>query len=290
MQFIGFLFFRLALAIFSIIPFPILYKISDVVAWLLRVVIKYRLKVVKSNLHKAFPEKNENEMNVIIQNSYRNLADITLESLKGMTLDWSKPRKNYIFSNPEIIDFYSKQNLATIHTATHNANWEWATVSYTLFFKERVIGFYKPLSNKLIDNYVQKKRGSTRLNLADIKFTPAHFINNLNKDNDVIFVMISDQSPTSKNSVWVNFFGIDTAFLHGAQFYGLKYSLPIFYVSTKRIKRGWYELSLELITENANNEPENFVIKRYAELLERDIRITPSDWLWTHKRWKLSKI
>ena len=289
MQIIGFIFFRLLLAIFYIIPFSLLYKLSDGVAWLLRVAVKYRLNVVKSNLQKAFPEKSTEEINSIIKGSYQNLADIFLESLKGMTLNWDKPRERYIFTNPEIIEPYSKKNIPTLHIATHCGNWEWATYSYTLFFKERIVAFYKPLSNKLMEAFVLKKRSSTRLILADIKNTPNHFTNNLAPGNDVAFVLLSDQSPTSKNSIWVNFFGIETAFLHGAQFYALKYSLPVFFLSTKRIKRGWYELSLELITENANNEPENFVTKRYAELLERDIRNTPSDWLWTHKRWKLMK-
>ncbi len=289
MQVIGFIFFRLLLGIFYVIPFPILYKISDGVAWLLRVVVKYRLKVVKSNLEKAFPEKNATEIETIIKGSYQNLADIFLESLKGMTLNWDKPLDRYRFLNPEIIEPYSKKNIPTLHNATHCGNWEWATYSYTMFFKERTVAFYKPLSNRLIDKFVLKKRSSKRVILVDIKNTPNHFKNNLANGNDVAFVLLSDQSPTSKNSTWVNFLGIETAFLRGAQFYALKYSLPVFYLRIRRVKRGWYELSLELITENANNETENFVTKRYAELLERDIRKAPSDWLWTHKRWKLSR-
>jgi len=289
MQFIGFIFFRLALVIFYLIPFPILYKLSDGVAWLLRVVIKYRIKVVQANLEKAFPEKTESERAIILIDSYKNLADIFLESLKGMTMNWNRPNERYVFSNPEILKPYTQKNLATIHIATHCGNWEWATYSYPLFFKERIVAFYKPLSNKLMDAFVLKKRSSTRLILADIKFTPQHFTNNLAQGNDVAFVLASDQSPTSKKSIWLNFFGIETAFLRGAQLYALKYNLPVFYLSTKRLKRGWYALSLELITENANNEPENFVTKKYVELLERDIRNAPSDWLWTHKRWKLTK-
>lgn len=289
MQFIGFIIFRLALLIFYFIPFSVLYKLSDGVAWLLRVIVKYRVKVVRANLLKAFPEKTETERTIILVAFYKNLADIFLESLKGMTMNWSKPNERYIFPNPEILKPYTQKNLATIHIATHNANWEWATYSYTLYFQERIVAFYKPLSNKFMEAFVLKKRSSTRLVLADIKNTPQHFINNLARGTDVAFALVSDQSPTSKNSIWIKFFGIETAFLHGAQFYALKYSLPVFYLSTKRLRRGYYALSLELITENANNEPENFVTKKYAELLERDIRNAPSDWLWTHKRWKLTK-
>jgi KDO2-lipid IV(A) lauroyltransferase len=45
-------------------------------------------------------------------------------------------------------------------------------------------------------------------------------------------------------------------------------------------------MTFELISDNSKSEPEGFIMKKHAELLEKDILADPKYWLWTHKRWK----
>ena len=102
-----------------------------------------------------------------------------------------------------------------------------------------------------------------------------------------IFIMASDQSPSNiKKAIWVKFLGRDTAFLQGPEVYAKKHDLPVVFVDIQRVKRGYYELEMKLITENPLELPEGEITQRYASMLEEAIRNKPENWLWSHRRWK----
>ena len=47
-----------------------------------------------------------------------------------------------------------------------------------------------------------------------------------------------------------------------------------------------YETHYELVTDAPTALPEGAILQRCIDLLEADIRETPHQWLWSHKRWK----
>ena len=64
------------------LPFWTLYGVSDVVRFILYYVIKYRRRVVWSNLKSSFPEKSDEELKQVEKKFYRFLCDVFLETLK----------------------------------------------------------------------------------------------------------------------------------------------------------------------------------------------------------------
>jgi KDO2-lipid IV(A) lauroyltransferase len=40
------------------------------------------------------------------------------------------------------------------------------------------------------------------------------------------------------------------------------------------------------ICEDASKMTPEAILRRYYDLLEEEIRQTPANWLWSHKRWK----
>ena len=132
MAYIGYIFFRIIVFIFSIIPFWLLYKIADFLAWVLKTVVGYRKKVVLAQLKLAFPHKSDKEIQKIMHDSYKNLADIIVESIKGFTMSETDYRKRFIFVNPEVANQLHKQGKSSIHVAAHYGNWEWGAMTYPL--------------------------------------------------------------------------------------------------------------------------------------------------------------
>ena len=78
----------------------------------------------------------------------------------------------------------------------------------------------------------------------------------------------------------------DTAILTGPERIARKLNLPVIFLDTQKVKRGYYTVDMKLITENPKETPENYITERYARLLEKMILRDPAYWLWTHKRWK----
>jgi Kdo2-lipid IVA lauroyltransferase/acyltransferase len=287
MKYIGYLFFRFITFLFSLMPFRMMYALSDFTAFMLSRVVKYRRNVIYENLKNSFPEKSPSEIEAIAKLAYRNLADITLEGIKCFSMSEATIRKRYIFTNPEIINDSSRAGGNSIVMAAHYGNWEWGTVGFPLYIKRCVVGFYKPLSNKYIDAYGRDSRGNTGLELVSIGKTAWAF--EAFKNRPASYVLVSDQNPATNNTHWVKFLNQDTACLYGGDKYARMYDYPVYFTVIKRIKRGHYTVTLEELVLNPNDISPEGITQIFMSRLERQIVAAPQDWLWSHKRWKIKR-
>ena len=76
--------------IFSLIPFSVVYLLSDLLYLVLYRISGYRKAVVGANLKRAFPDKTEPELEKIERDYYHNLCDIIVEFLKIPSLSESQ--------------------------------------------------------------------------------------------------------------------------------------------------------------------------------------------------------
>jgi Kdo2-lipid IVA lauroyltransferase/acyltransferase len=284
MQFIGYLFFRLIVFIFSLISFNGLYKLADFLAWLLYKVIGYRKDIVFKQLRTSFPHKSPIEIERIARLSYLNLADIIVESMKGFSMTEADFRQRYVFTNPSVTNAYLANGRSCVHIAAHYVNWEWGVIAYPLYITSPILGFYKPLSNVYIEKYGREKRGKFNIQLIPIGETAQAFVDY--KDTPITCAFVSDQSTWSDKAHWVNFLGQDTACPPGADKYARALNAPVFYLNVQRLNRGFYELNLELLADNPATLPVEEVTQRFMARLETILLEKPENWLWSHKRWK----
>jgi len=69
-----------------------------------------------------------------------------------------------------------------------------------------------------------------------------------------------------------------------------KLNQEIYFFSFYKVKRGFYELTIEKIENQESKDPnKNNVIERYVELLEKAIRKQPEIYIWSHRRWKYKR-
>ena len=271
----------------GLLPFPLLYLFSDFGQFFLRCVMGYRKKVIISNLRSCFPDLPENELNHIVINAYKNLADILAEGIKGFSMLPRTVKKRHFITNPEIIEPWLAQGRSVIALPAHFNNFEWGSMSPGLFTKHPIIAFYKPLSNKYINRLLTWSRVKFGTTLASIYET--FLIFERNAQTPSVYIMAADQSPSNaEKSYWITFLGRETAFLHGPEKYARMYNYLVVYVDVQRVKRGYYSVEVILLADEPASLPEGEVTRRYAQKLEEAILKSPGNWLWSHKRWKLS--
>ncbi len=269
----------------GIIPFPVLYFLSTLLANLNFYVIGYRKSVMLKNLNIAFPELNGKPLKDLCIASYQNLFDITLESIKGFSLSPETITKRYHLENPDVIDQYFHKKSDLVVYASHFGNWEWGTIALPNQLKHHIIGLIKPVKNPFINDYIWSKRSSQDVSLISIYGDKSKMYEESTIPKFVVF--IADQNATNmEKAIKVNFFNHETYCLHGAEEYAHKRNVPVIYFSIQRIKRGYYKVVPTLICEKPNGIDKGVLTQIYMSQLEKDIRTRPSDWLWTHKRWK----
>jgi KDO2-lipid IV(A) lauroyltransferase len=285
MKLFGYLVFRLLVLLFALLPLCVAYVISDGFYFLAYYLIGYRKKVVKENLTRSFPQKTPEEITRISKKYYHFLCDLLIEALKGVSMSKKQVLKRHKLLNEELIEPYYKAGRSIVGVSGHYANWEWAALSGGIQVPYPLIAFYKPMSNRYIDVYMKKRRAKFNCTLASIKETYSTFEQNYKRPS--VFMMVGDQSPTNlKECFWIDFLNQDTPCLHGIEKYARMYNLPVVYVDIQRVKRGYYEMTFTVLTENPTELPTGGVNQLYFSKLESVIKADPAYWLWSHRRWK----
>ena len=269
----------------SLLPFPILYLISDVTYMFIYRIFGYRKKVVRLNLRNVFPEKSEAELFVIEKLFYRHFCDLIVESIKNFSISADALSKRMHCVNPELLKDYYEKGRSVIAVTGHYANWEWAGTLFGYYSKHKAMGIYLPLKNKFWDKLMRDSRGKAGTFLVATKDVGNFF--NEHKDIPVAAGFIADQSPGNPDKAyWMNFLNQDTAIQFGTEKYANEYNCVVVYGAVKKIKRGFYELKYHTITESPGQLKYGELTALHTRFNEQLIRSAPQYWLWTHKRWK----
>ncbi len=281
-------FFLLNIRFFQILPFKLLYIVSDMFYLLVYYIIRYRKKVVFKNLTNSFPDYTPKQIEQIAKGFYQHFCDITAESIKGFTMSRKQLLERYKVLNPEVSDMYFSQRKSIIQLASHYCNWEWGILSVGMQFQHETISLYKKLKNQYVEKYAKKQRERFGMKMLSIYDTRASFEEK--KETPIAYIMAADQSPSNtKKAYWLDFLNQDTACLHGPENYSRMLNMPVVYFNVKKVKRGYYTLEVINIESEPATTAESEITQRYMQTLEKSIKQQPQYWLWSHKRWKRNR-
>jgi KDO2-lipid IV(A) lauroyltransferase len=147
---------------------------------------------------------------------------------------------------------------------------------------------YQKLSNKKIDDFIFETRSRFGGLPIEMKQTFKEIVKRKNTTRG--FCMVADQSPSEgKANYFVDFFGKETPFYTGMASIHEMTKYPLLFASMHKKNRGYYEISMEVISDSPAGVKEFAVVNKYAKLVEKQIRLQPECYLWTHKRWKFAK-
>lgn len=281
------LLFYLILYPLSLLPLRVLYAISHLFYLIIAKLIKYRKNVIDNNLRNSFPEKSEGEIAVIRDRFYKHLSEIAVEMIKMLTCSKKQLKKRYVCVNQEITEPYYLQRKSVILMSSHYNNWEWMVLGLDLFFKHRGVGVGAPNSNKVFEKLINRARSRYGTEIIFADRIREEFKKRDLEDIRTAYMMLSDQSPANpERSFKATFMHQPSAVIYGAEYFALKYNIPVFYYEVIKRKRGYYELHFQLITDNPKETSYGEITTEYLRLLEETIRKEPEYWLWSHKRWK----
>jgi len=275
--------------IITLLPLPVLYFFSDLLYFVLYYIVLYRRKVVAINLKNSFPEKTFEERKTIEKKFYRHLSDLIVETLKLTHMSKSTQNKRFSYSNLEIIDKLREEKRDVIAVLGHYNNWEWPTLLPN-YLKYKTIIIYKPLQNKYFNGFINNQRSKYGIVLTPTSQIIREIINYRKNDINTLSVFISDQIPAKGYiKYWTSFLNQDTAVFTGAGKIASKYDIAIVFFHIQKIKRGFYNLDIELLHEHTAGLSEDLITESHVRRLEEIIREKPEYWIWSHRRWKHKK-
>jgi Kdo2-lipid IVA lauroyltransferase/acyltransferase len=275
--------------IITLFPLPVLYLFSDLLYLILYYVISYRRKVVAINLKNSFPDKTDEERKIIEKKFYHHLSDLIIETFKAPHMSKANQEKRFTYSNLEIIYKLREEKRDIIAVLGHYNNWEWPTL-LPYYLKYKTIIIYKPLQNKYFNSFINNHRSEHGIVLTPTSQVIREIINYRKNNINTLSVFISDQIPAIGDiKYWTTFLNQDTAVFTGAGKIAAKYDMAIVFFHVQKVKRGYYNLDIELLFDHTAGLSEDEITDKHVKRLEEIIKEKPENWIWSHRRWKHKK-
>lgn len=247
--------------------------------------VGYRRSVVRENLSKTFPKHTKKELFKIEKGFYIQFTQVFIESIKAYRFKKRDWEKRVPLVNAQAMLECLDQGQPVILLSGHTANWEWPAFSIGQQMGYPMEFLYKPVKNPKFDQLMINLR--TRHGGRALPKDSALRQIIKRKNESRIIGILADQLPSiGADKYWVDFLNQSTAFYTGPQKIAQIVNYPVFYSATRRTSEGHYEVEFKPVMSPPYQKGGQEIVQKFAELLEETIRQNPSDYLWSHKRWK----
>ncbi|MBO7434156.1 MAG: lysophospholipid acyltransferase family protein [Salinivirgaceae bacterium] len=269
-----------------ILPKPLQMLLGLFIYVIVAHVLRYRRKVIITNLTKSFPQKSRKEINRIARRYYRHLSYMIIEAVN---LRFS-PRKRIAqcmgVQNPEALQQLIDKNRNVLIILGHYGNWEYGCAKIANF-DIRTTAVYKKLSSPIFERFYMEMRSKTGVEPIEMRDTMRKMVELRDSGRRFALLSVADQTPTrSQIHYWLPFLNQDTGVFVGPERLAKKFDMAVLYCEIKRLGFSRFDTKLTLITESPATEPEHAITDRFYQLLEASIREAPENWVWSHRRWK----
>ncbi|GEM_PF-830214 len=289
-------FIRIVSWIICLIPFRWALEMAKPAGAISFLILKRVRHRAAQNLRNAFPEKSEEEIQLIEKESFIHLAEFGIEWLKMPEM--IKYPKRYLIDEvagkEKILNELKKKNGAII-LVTHTANWEIMALILGGLFTEKSVGasvyaVARPFYNSYLYQYAVKLRAGQGLKTINKMGGVRETFDRLKKENAVVCILIDQR--VSEGSIETNFFGRPALTTSLPIIAALRLKTPIFFSFLYQTNDLRYEMKLEgpIPIQRTGNFKKDILTntQNFALRVEQEIRKKPSHWLWMHNRWRVA--
>ena len=239
-------------------------------------------KTAISNCKFVFPNFTENQINNIIDKSWKNIGETICELLRLKDL---VDNKKVLIEGLDNIESLRKNNSQAIFISIHQSNWE-ILVPMLDRLGLKIGGIYRHINNFFLDKFILNIRQNSLKSKTNF-YTPKgkksakDLIDAIN--NNFSIVLLVDQKDSAGENVYLFNKKVKTqiGFLKIAR----KFNLPIIPIKNTRLNNGLIQLSFSKpIYHNNKSIDDNIMMEKIHKIIENWIITNPNQWFWQHKR------
>jgi KDO2-lipid IV(A) lauroyltransferase len=237
-------------------------------------------KVLDKNLEIFSVNISEKLKKKIIKDMWKNYG---MTFIEYMFLDFFKKQNSHITIKGEENLSPLRNGKPVIFVSGHFANFELMSMEITKK-KIKLATIYRPLNNIFLNpamEYLRRKHVCKNQIQKGIKGVREAI--NYIKNNHSIALMIDQRVSEGEK---INFFGRPALTTTLPAQLSEKYNLDIIPVYIRRIDNDNFELEFQKIIKCNDFQNKIDLTKKLNEILEKMILKNPSQWIWTHNRWK----
>lgn len=270
----------------ALLPFSVLYWLSDLLYFINTHLIKYRYSVTNENLKAALPNKSDDELQTIRTKFYRHFFDFALESVKLYSMGHAAMKERISFKGLQEMGELAQERNGAIILAFHHNNWEWCTYAQSKLSSPVLMVYNPPRHNKPMEDFLIKSRGKWGGQVVRANGAARYALKYKQNKQPAILWLAADQRALARSEFWTDFLNREASFFSGPQLLAKRLNHPVFFQHVKKVARGKYEASYTLLINEPAKLSSNEILRIYVQKMEEVIKSEPEYYLWTHKRWK----
>ncbi|MDB9811372.1 lysophospholipid acyltransferase family protein [Candidatus Pelagibacter sp.] len=239
--------------------------------------------LIKTNILKAFPNLNDKEIAKVSNEMWGNYGRILAEYIFIKNFRNSYLKNNIQIEGQEILDKIKANNETVIFVSGHFNNFELMAMCIEKS-GINLAAVYRPLNNRFL-NYIMEKIRKKYICKKQIKkgISGTKKLLSCFKSGSSIALMIDQRV---SQGIKTNLFG-QVAFTTTipAQFVK-KFKCKVVPVYIERVDETYFKLKIHKPLIYSNDETIDSITQNLNFILEKMILQNPSQWIWSHNRWK----
>ena len=280
--FIEFIFIIFLFAIFKILGFKLS---SNFGSWIGRFIGPFfrSRKNILLNIKKAFPDTEENNLNLIINNMWANYGRILAEYLFIKNFRNSKLKSFLNIEGQEILDEICHSKEQVVFISGHFNNFELMAMQIEKS-GINLAAIYRPLNNIFLNKIMERirKKYICKNQIKKGKSGTRELLESFKKKNSIA-LMIDQRVSEGISS---NFFEKPALTTTIPAQLVKKFGCKVVPIYIERINGFYFKMKInQPIKYNDTSSIEEITLD-LNKRLEEMILLNPSQWIWSHNRWK----
>jgi Kdo2-lipid IVA lauroyltransferase/acyltransferase len=269
------------------LPEPVAYWLGRRLGDLMALWPGRHRQTVLDNLAVAFPELSLPARQRLARRSWQHLGVMSLELARLLARPLDDTLRTMSVDGQEHLETAMKDHGRALLLTAHLGNWELLSASHR-FTDYGLSVVVRPLDSALLDALAGEVRRKTGVELIDKRGALRPVMGALRRGRLVGILM--DQNAARHESVFAPFFGRPASTSKSMAVLALRTRTPVVPVFVHREAAGRHRVVVEpALPWPVANDTDGAIVElttRCNEAIERAIRRSPEQWLWSHRRWR----
>ena len=240
-------------------------------------------KLIYSNIKKAFPNINQNELNEIYSSMWNNYGRVFAEYMFIKKFRHDRLSDNIIVKGREILENIKHNNQRVVFISGHFSNFELMAMQIEKM-GIRVAAIYRPLNNIFLNRIMEKLRKNYICKFQIKKgIGGTKKLVRLIRDGFSTALMIDQRVSEGIKS---NFFNEKASTTTIPAQLVKKYKIPVVPIFIERFDGIKFKMTVDKPINFEDNKSVEEITSELNKLLENMILKKPNYWIWSHNRWK----
>ena len=280
--FFQFLFIIFFFSLFKIFGFKISSKIGGKLFEIIGPIFRSK-KLIHTNIKKAFPKNNSAEIKKLTKLMWNNYGRVFAEYMFIKDFRFEKIDSKIEIIGQEILDEIKKSNKPVVFISGHFSNFELMAMQIEKA-GIKLSAIYRPLNNIFLNRIMEKIRKKYICkNQIKKGIAGTRELIKFQRNNYSIALMIDQRVSEGEK---VNFFNQEAYTTTIPAQLAKKFDMPIVPIFIERVNATNFKIKISKPINFLKSDSIKEITSKLNVIIEEMILKNPTQWIWSHNRWK----